>query len=142
VRRQEVSHLDLPGAETLKYKLLNLCIYFGISYVEISRVGDSGLASTRNSPLDIPGTETPRSYNFSILLSFRDFASRGFGTCEYKEILPWVFWVLKHRKVLTHPHAVISGFRESGFRVLRVQENSHLGTLGAETPKTHNLPTR
>jgi hypothetical protein len=123
------------GSRNSEVPTLNLRIYFGISPIGISRVGDSGLASTRNSPLGIPGTETPRSYNFSILLPFRDFASRGFGTCEYKGILPWVFRVPKHRNVLTYPHAVISGFRESGFRDLRVQGNSHLGTPGAETPK-------
>jgi hypothetical protein len=68
---------------------------------------------------------------------FRGFASRGFGTCEYKEILPWVFRVPKHRKVLTHPYVVISGFPgcESGFRVLRVQGELALDTPGAEKPK-------
>jgi hypothetical protein len=91
VRRWEVSHLDLPGAETPKCELLNLRIYFGISPIGISWVRDSGLESTRDSPLDIPGIENPRSYIFFIRLSFRDFASRGFRTCEYREILPWVF---------------------------------------------------
>jgi hypothetical protein len=84
VRQQGILHLDLLGAKTPKYKILNLHIYFGISPIKISRVRDLGLASTRNSPLDIPGVETPRSYNFSILLSFLDFSSRGFGSCEYR----------------------------------------------------------
>jgi hypothetical protein len=42
---------------------------------------------------------------------------------------------MKHQKVLTHPYDVIFGFHESGFQVLRVQENSHLGTSGVEKPK-------
>jgi hypothetical protein len=45
-----------------------------------------------NSPLDIPDAETPK-YGFSYTLSFRDFACRDFGTCEYKGTRPWVFRV-------------------------------------------------
>jgi hypothetical protein len=46
-----------------------------------------------------------------------------------------VSWVPNHQRSLIHPHAVISGFRGSGFRDSRVQEDSHLDTPGAETSK-------
>jgi hypothetical protein len=54
VRRQEISCLDLPGAETLKYRLLNLRIYFRVSPIEF-RTRDSGLASIKGLTLRYPG---------------------------------------------------------------------------------------
>jgi hypothetical protein len=59
VRRQEISRLDLPGAETLKYRLLNLRIYFRVSPIGISWTRDSGLASIKGLALRYPGTEMP-----------------------------------------------------------------------------------
>jgi hypothetical protein len=172
MRRQEVSHLGFPGAETPKHQTLSMLHYFGVSSIGISRVKISRLANTWGPHLGTPGAEIPKYNNFSTLylfgisqvgisglastrelalgysgcrnteisgfsytLSFRDFACRDFGTCEYKGIRPWVFWVPKCRNIVTYLHAIISGFRKSGFRDLRVQGNSPLGFLDTETPK-------
>jgi hypothetical protein len=47
--------------------------------------------------------------------------------------------VPKHRNVLTHPHVVTLGFRESGFRVLHVQGNTPLSIPITEMPKYRNI---
>jgi hypothetical protein len=78
------------------------------------------------------------SFNFTVVTDLRSSERISFMHLARGR----VSWVPNHRKVLTHPHAIISGFRGSGFRDLRVQENSHLDTPGAETLKTLNLPPR
>jgi hypothetical protein len=219
VRRQEVSHLGFPGAETPKHQTLNMLHYFGVSSIGISGCATtgglapgfpgsrnsetpnskhaplfrdflhrdfgtcetrglalgfpdaetteisnlaifhrvfglykghlprvpkyrnffsmyrdfgslSGLASTREFALGYSGCRNTEISGFSYTLSFRDFACRDFGTCEYKGIRPWVFQIPKYRNIGTYLHAIISGFRKSGFRDLRVQGNSPLGIPG------------
>ena len=122
MRRQEVSYLDLPGVETPKYKLLNLCIYFGISPIGISRVGNSGLACTRDLLLDLSGVEIPRHQDLSTLLLFQGFTSRGFVTGEYKGTDPWVSRVPKHRNIQTLDTLCHFGVSQVGFQDWRVQE--------------------
>jgi hypothetical protein len=113
MRRQKVSHLGFPGAETPKPKLIsgfrksdfatgeykgtdpwvsrvpkhrNIQTLDTLCHFGVSQVGISGLASTRDLPLDIPGAETPKHQISSTLLSFRGLASRDFGTGEYKRL--------------------------------------------------------
>jgi hypothetical protein len=55
-----------------------------------------------NSPLGFSDTETPKHQLLNLLILFRgffhrDFASRGFGTCEYKGTRPWVSRIPKLR---------------------------------------------
>jgi hypothetical protein len=60
------------------------------------------------------------------LSPFREFADRVFGTGEPKK---------------THPRAVTSGFRESGFQVLCVQGNMPLSIPISEMPEYRNIHT-
>jgi hypothetical protein len=78
---------------------------------------------------------------------FRDFthwnfAGRGFGTCEYKGLASR-YPGYRNSEILYLLHTIIiSGFRKSGFRDLRVQGNTPLGIPGSETPKCPNSSTR
>ena len=72
MRRQGISRLDLLGAETPKYRLLNLWIYFKVSPIGISLTGDSGLASTKGLTLKYPGYQNVElSYLIHSLNYFR-----------------------------------------------------------------------
>jgi hypothetical protein len=75
------------------------------------------------------------SFNFTVVTDLRSSERISFVHLARGR----VSWVPNHRKVLTHPHAVISGFRKSGFRDLRVQGNSPLGIPGIEMPKCWSL---
>jgi hypothetical protein len=94
VRRQEISHLGYPGAETPKL------IY----------------------PLN----------------SLWGFASRDFTMCDDKRSLIWVSQESKLRSSYIYAK-LISGFRKSGFRDMRIQGNLPLGIPGAETSKHQTL---
>jgi hypothetical protein len=85
-------HLGTPGAEIPKYNNFSTLYLFGIS-----QVGISGLASTRELALGYSGCRNTEISGFSYTLSFRDFACRDFGTCEYKGTRPWVFRIPKLR---------------------------------------------
>jgi hypothetical protein len=108
---------------------------FRIPLVKVSYIKISGYKRSKIHTPRLPECRKVDTPAHHTLDQFWGFTGQGFRICEYKEILPWVFQVLKHQKVLTHPYAVISGFRELRFRVLRVQENSHLGNLGAKKMK-------
>jgi hypothetical protein len=79
VRRQEVSHLDLLGAETLKYQLLTCASISGFHPSEFRGSGIRDLRVQGTTPLGIPGTETPKSYNFIHIIVIWDFAIRVSG---------------------------------------------------------------
>jgi hypothetical protein len=65
VRRQEVSHLGLPGVETLKHHTLNMLYYFGVS-----SIGISGCATIRGLTPGFPGAETLKHQTLNILHYF------------------------------------------------------------------------
>jgi hypothetical protein len=67
-------HFGTPGAEIPKYNNFSTLYLFGIL----------GLASTREFALGYSGCRNTEISGFSYTLSFRDFACRDFGTCEYK----------------------------------------------------------
>jgi hypothetical protein len=98
-------------------------------------------AITRGLRLRFPGCRNSETLIYITLSSFRGFASRDFGMCEYKRSTLG-FPGSRNSETSYSIHAkLISGFRKSGFRDWRVQGNLPLGIPGAETPKHHTLST-
>jgi hypothetical protein len=70
--------------------------------IGISQAENSGLASTSDFTIDIPGVEIPRHQELSpLLLLFLGLSSQGFMTGKYKGTNPWVSRVSKHRNIQT-----------------------------------------
>jgi hypothetical protein len=108
-----------------------------LHYSGVSQVGISGLASTRDLPLDIPGAETPKHHISSTLLSFRGFASQDFGTWRVQGNLPLGIpgaETLKHQDSITLHYSGVSQVRISGLASTR---DLPLDIPGVETPKHH-----
>jgi hypothetical protein len=115
MRRQEVSHLGFPGAETPKpvfiSKLISGFLLSGFRVIKrqgvhalrhsgsrntevsdlcaLGHLGVLHLVDTRNKTV-LWGSRVPKRQNVdpSHTMPYRDFASRDFGTCEYKGIHP------------------------------------------------------
>jgi hypothetical protein len=134
VRRQEVSHLGFPGAETPKHQTLNMLHYFGFP--------PSGFRDMRRqevSHLGFPGAETPKHQTLNMLHYFR-ISSIGISGYATTGGLAPGFPGSRNSETPNSKHApLFSGFPPSGFRDMRRQEVSHLGFPGAETPKHQTL---
>jgi hypothetical protein len=72
-------------------------------------------------------------------MPFRGFASRDFGTGEYKRLALRYPGCRNTETPYLIRAIIISGFHKSGFRDWRLQENLPLGILGVETPKHQTL---
>ena len=110
-----------------------------LSHIGISQVGNSGLACTRDLPLDIPGVEIPRHQDLSTLLLFRGFTSQGFVTGEYKGTDPWVSRVTKHRNIQTLDTLCHFRVSQVGISGLASTRDFPLDIPSAETLKHHIL---
>jgi hypothetical protein len=126
VRKQGVSHLGFPGAETPK-PIYTLSSFRGFASRDFTMCADKG---SRTLVSWEPKLRSP--YIYTKLISgfrksrFRDVRRQGvshLGFPEPKLRSPYIYTKL------------ILGFRKSGFRDVRGQGVSHLGFPGAETPK-------
>jgi hypothetical protein len=74
VRRQEILHLSLPGAETLNYQLLICTSISGFHPLEFHGLGIRDLQVQENTPLGISGAKTLKypTYPHAFILGFRE----------------------------------------------------------------------
>jgi hypothetical protein len=129
VRRQEVSHLGFPGAETPKHQTLTCFTISGFrdpSHLDFETPNSSFTRGFLHRGGFREKLETPNSNTFRGPVSLG--ANAGTPGAE----------IPKYDNFST---LYLSGYRKSGFRDLRVQGISPLDIPDAETPKYRDLAT-